>query len=177
MLGDTTLNWDLSAQPDTIELKAQVFPCYPGEDGRNAIQNVTWKSSSPKVADFEADGVLKIKKTGSTTITVTAADGSNQKVTFKLNVVKTVTGLQIVDQKVESGKTLNLAQKITVTPADATNKKLTWSITGGDAWATLTATGSFRAKKVTAEQRVEVTVRPQDGGPCPPVTFTVTIIP
>lgn len=177
---NTTVIWDLSAQEDTVDLDAHVFPYYGGKDaGKNAIQAVTWKSSSPKIADFvkDADGNvrLKIYKTGSTTITVTANDGSGQKVTFKLNTVKTVTSLSITNQTIQSGKSLNLAKLITINPTDATNKKLTWSITKGSAYATVSTSGSFKAKKVTVAKTVEVTVKSQDGGAS--AKFSVTITP
>ena len=111
---------------------------------------------------------------GTATITVTAADGSGQKVSFKLNVIKSVTELTIADQAVQSGKSINLNKFITINPADATNKKLDWTITGGGEYATI-SNGTFKAKKVTGTRRVEVTVSSQDGGAS--TTFTVTITP
>ena len=176
---NTTLNWDLSTQKDTIAMDARVYPYYGEDNGRNAIQDVTWKSSAPKIAEFVEDAEgnvsLKLHRTGSATITVTAADGSGQKVTFKLNVVKTVTKLTIEDQTVTGGKSLNLAKLVTIDPTDATNKKLTWEITRGSEYATVSSSGSFKAKKVTSEETVEVTVSSQDGGAS--TTFCVTIIP
>ena len=175
---NTTLNWDLSEQADRIAMAANVYPYYDEDDAKNAMQAVIWKSSAPKVAEFaeDTDGnvSLKIHKTGSATITVTAADGSNQKVTFKLNVIKTVTKLTIGNQSVQSGKSINLNKVITINPTDATNKKLTWTITSGSEYATV-SNGTFKAKKVTAVQTVEVTVSSQDGGAS--TTFTVTITP
>lgn len=175
----TTFLWDMSTQGTTMELSAKVFPFY-GEDSRlNAIQDVTWKSSNTKVAAIreEEDGSIWLDclKSGSVTVTATAADGSGQKASFKLTVVKTVTDLYISDQTVPSSKTLNLAKLVTIAPGDATNKKLTWTITSGDSFATLSSSGSFKAKKVTAPVTVEVTVASQDGGASK--AFTVTILP
>lgn len=176
---NTTLTWDLSTQADSIAMNAHVFPYYGEEDSKNAIQEVTWKSSAPKIAEFVEDAEgnvsLKLHKTGSATITVTAADGSGQKVTFKLNVINTVTELIIADQNVQGGKTLNLAKLVTINPTDATNKKLTWTVTRGGEYATISSSGSFKAKKVTASKQVEVTVSSQDGGAS--TTFKVTITP
>ena len=176
---NTTLNWDLSTQADTIAMNARVFPFYEEDSNKDAIQAVTWKSSAPKIAEFQTDADgnvrLKIHKAGTVTITVIAADGSNQKVTFKLKVVKTVTSLTIVDQTVTGGKSLNLAKLLTMEPKDATNKKLNWKITRGGAYATVSASGVFKAKKVLASKRVEVTVSSQDGGAS--TTFYVTITP
>ena len=170
---NTTVNWDLSLQPSTIALDARVYPYYDVEDPKNAIQAVSWKSSAPKIADIK-NGVLEIYNTGSTNITVTANDGSGQKVSFKLNVIRTVTELSIGPQTVPSGKNLNLANKVIIHPAKATNKKLDWEIVSGNDYATI-SNGNFRAKKVTAPKDVEVRVSSKDGGAS--TTFTVTIIP
>lgn len=171
---NTTLVWDLSRQETAIAMDARVYPYYGEDSSRNAIQGVTWKSSAPKVANI-VDGVLEIYKTGSVTVTATANDGSGQKVSFKLNVVKTVTELIIADQTVQGDKSLNLAKLVTVNPGDATNKKLTWTIVSGGNYATVSTSGSFKAKKVTQPQTVEVKVSSQDGGAS--TIFTVTIKP
>lgn len=178
---NTTLEWNLTEPGEIIRLKAKVYPFYSetGPD-RNAIQDVTWKSSSTKVADFvrdeEGNVQLKVYKTGSTTITVTADDGSKQKVSFKLNVVKKVSTLTLESQEVPGGKSLNLVSFLTIDPGDATNKKLTWEITGGEAYAAISASGVLKAKKVTAAKTVEVTVTAQDGSGVSD-TCIVTITP
>lgn len=171
---NTTIVWDLSTQESTIAMDTCVYPYYGEDDAKNAIQTVTWKSSAPKIANI-VDGVLEIYKTGSVTITATAADGSGQKVSFKVKVVKTVTELKIDDQTIRGGKSLNLAKLVTINPADATNKKLIWTMISDDAYGTLSINGSFKAKKVTASKEAEVRVESQDGGAR--ATFTVTIIP
>ena len=63
---------------------------YPG----NASQKVTWKSSNKKIVTIDENGVMRfvwnakkgIIKTGTVTITATAADGSGKKASFKLTV-------------------------------------------------------------------------------------------
>ena len=184
---NTTFQWDMStALQNTMNLDARVFPRYGEGSEFDAIQSVTWKSSAPKVADFRKDVngncilsddgnmILDVYKTGTTTITVTAADGSGQKATFKLNVIKTVTSLTIANQTVLSGKSINLNKVITINPNDATNKKLTWTIISGSEYATI-SNGNFKAKKVTETKTVEVKVASQDGGAS--TTFYVTITP
>ena len=88
---NTTLRWDRSVRGDTLDLAADVFPFYGEDSELNAIQNVTWKSSSPKVAviQTDADGNVQVqcRKAGTVTITATAADGSGKKISFKLKVV------------------------------------------------------------------------------------------
>lgn len=176
---NTTLKWDLSTQADTIAMNARVYPYYGEDNARNAMQKVNWKSSAPKIAevvkDAEGNVSLKIHKTGSATITATAVDGSGQKVTLKLKVIRTVTSLTIADQQIPSGKSRNLAAYVTIEPGNATNKKLTWKITSGGAYATISGSGSFKAKKVAASKRVEVRVSSQSSGVSK--TFYVTIVP
>ena len=171
---NTTFQWDLSTQDPVLVLGATVYPFYEENGKFNAIQDVTWKSSSAKIADI-VNGQLVIYGTGNVTITATAADGSGQKASFKLKVIRTVTELTIADQTVQGGKSLNLAKLVTINPTDATNKKLTWTITGGSEYATVSSSGSFKAKKVTSEKTVEVTVSSQDGGAS--TIFYVTITP
>lgn len=168
--GNTTLNWDLATQSSRIDMSACVYPYYDGEDdSRNAIQNVQWKSSAPKIADFKKDEKgnvwLEINNTGSTNITVTAQDGSNQKVSFKLNVVKHVYDFQMDPQVLGSGKSLNLAKILVVNEGTGTTtKKFNWAVTGGsgEALATISATGSLKAKTVTEHKKVNVTVTAVD---------------
>lgn len=175
---NTTLTWDLSTQPNIIALDAHVFPYYGEEDSKNAMQSVIGKTSSSKVAKMEptADGKVQLRllKTGTSTITVTAADGSGQKVSFKLNVIKSVTDLSLGNQTVASGKSINLAKLVTINPSDATNKKLNWSIVSGGAYATI-SNGTLKAKKVTSRKTVTVKVASQDGGA--ETTCVVTINP
>lgn len=115
---NTTLEWDLSTQGSTIDLNSHVYPYYgDGEEtaDRNAMQGVTWKSSSPKIADV-VDGQVVIYKTGTVTITATANDGSKQKVSFKLNVVRRITQLTLAKQTVAGGKSLDLSKLVTYAP-------------------------------------------------------------
>ena len=81
---NVTQQWNLD---DALKLNAVVYPFYAEDDSRSASQDVTWNSSSKKIALVHEDGTVEILKTGTVTITATAADGSNQKVSFKLKVV------------------------------------------------------------------------------------------
>ena len=71
----------------TLQLLSHVYPYYGDNDGKNAIQGVTWKSSSTKIAAIDDDGTVTFLNTGTVTITATAGDGSGKKVTFKLKIV------------------------------------------------------------------------------------------
>ena len=142
---------------EAVVLAAQLHPL-------DAMPGISWTISDKKgaFAQYTVD-------TEKGTLTVVPNE------TGKLNVVKTVTELNIENQTVRSGKTLNLAKLIQINPGDATNKKLTWKITYGSQYATLSSGGSFKAKKVTGVKVVEVTVTSQDGGAG--TVFYVTIMP
>nr|MBQ8243785.1 leucine-rich repeat protein [Oscillospiraceae bacterium] len=161
---------------ETLQLHANVYP-YEQNAAMNAIQGVTWKSSSKKVATVDENGLVTCLKPGSTTITATAKDGSGKKATFKLTVVKKIESLSMKDQEVKGGRSLDLAKKITIDPTDATNKTLTWEITGGNgaAYASINRKGVLKTKKVKSPVTVEVTATAQDGSEVS-VTFEVEII-
>ena len=174
---NTTLEWAMN-EVDTLQLSARVYPCYEEGSLRNAMQGVTWKSSSKKIATVDADGLVTCLKPGTVTITATAKDNSGKSVSFKLKVVKKIESLTMEDQMVKGGKSLNLAKLIQVGPADATNRTLTWEITGGDgaAYASINAKGVLKAKKVKTPVAVEITAYAQDGSG-ESTEFTVTINP
>ena len=156
---NTSLVWDMGAV-DGFRIYSTVYP-YSLLGGRCAIQEVTWKSSSPKVASVDEDGRVSFLKPGTTTITCTAADGSGQKISFKLTVVKRVERITLPESNVVGGKSISL--KPSFEPVDATNKKLTWGIYGDTAFAKIDQKGKLTTKKVTSPKTVWVWVRSQDG--------------
>jgi hypothetical protein len=152
------------------------------------MQAVSWKSSAPKVADFvrdesgnilldkEGNVQLKVSGTGNITITAAAEDGSKQKVSFKLNVVKHINDFHLESQVLASGKSLNLAKLLEIYPAGTTTKKLSWSITDGTDYATISSGGTLKARTVTEHKQVEVTVTAQDALAYSE-TFTIDLYP
>lgn len=179
---DTTLQWDLTTDGNTLDIRANVFPYYEEEvlNHLNAIQAVTWKSSSTKVAQIrtDADGNHEIvcKKPGTVTITATAADGSGKKMSFKLKIVRRIGSLALNDQSVVEGGSLKMAKLIVMEPAEPSNKKLTWKILSGSEYATLSSDGVLKAKKTDVVRKVTVQATAQDGGNAS-ATCIVTIYP
>lgn len=167
-LGGTSLTVDMMTA-NTLDLSAKVYPV-------NADQSVTWTTSSAKVASVDANGLVTFVKNGSVTITATAGDGSGKKTTVKLTVVKSVTELGLEDVAIAGGKSVNLAKLLVIEPSDATNKKVTWSMTGDTDFATLSASGTLKAGKVTEVRTVLVTATAADGYGAS-VTCEVTIYP
>lgn len=87
-LSFTTIETEFSYSGEQIDLSALVYPYYENNGDLNAIQDVSWKTSSKKIAIIDEDGALTILKPGTVTITATAKDGSGKKVSFKLKIAK-----------------------------------------------------------------------------------------
>lgn len=154
-LGGTALTVDRMTA-DTLDLSAKVYPA-------NAEQGVTWTSSNARVASVDANGLVTFWKAGSVTITAAANDGSGKKTTVKLTVVTSVTDMGLDDVVLSGGKSVNLAKLLVIEPSDATNKKVTWSMTGDTDFATLSASGTLKARKVEEVKTVAVTATAADG--------------
>ena len=168
---NTTYVVDMLATP-ALKLSARVYPA-------KANQAVQLTSSNKKVADFNENGELVCFKPGTVTVTAKALDGSNQKTTFKLTIVKRITGLAVKegsDLTVMGGKSLRLAPMVQISPSDATNKKLTWSVAPNDYGITVSSTGVLKTKKVASPVTVNVMVITQDGSG-KLLSFDVTITP
>ena len=150
---NTTLLWDMADQ-NVIQLSAKVYPL-------SAEQSVTWKSSNAKVASIDASGKITCLKAGTVTITATANDGSGKKASFKLQIVKLMKSLGLVDVSVAGGKSVTL--KPVIGPTDVTNKKLTWSVSENKYGIKINGSGKVSTKAVTEPVNVTVTVSALDG--------------
>lgn len=176
----TTFRWDMGTG-ETLQMNSLVYPCYEGSPDRSAAQDVIWSSSNAKVASIDQDGLITCYRAGTVTITCAAADGSGQKVTFKLEVVKRMQELLVKDAAVVGGKTLDLNKLVTIAPVDTTNKKLYWELIDDGsyddvAFATVTSAGKLTAKKVTAPKTVRIWAIATDGSGLVDM-FSVTIYP
>ncbi len=103
-----------------ITLKYEISPS-------NAFnQKVTWKSSNPKIASVSKKGVVKGRKPGTATITVTTVDGKKTakcRVTVK-NLIKVKSVKLDKVAFINTGDTATLEPRIK--PSNATNKRVTW---------------------------------------------------
>lgn len=90
-------------------------------------QNVVWTSSNEDVATVNQKGKVTGIKTGYTTITATALDGSDVEASCEVRVVNAVESITISDNYVSLyvGDTEKL--KVTIRPSNATFKSATWS--------------------------------------------------
>ena len=158
---------DLSGSK-TLQLKATCDP-------EDAIADVTWSSSSSKIATVDASGLVTARKTGKVTITATAKDGSKVKGSITLRVVSGVTGLTIEGAgSVAAGKSITL--KAVMTPADATEKGVVWSVDCDKSIASISQSGKLTTKKISAITTITVTAVSKQNSAIR-ATHTVTIRP
>ncbi len=92
------------------------------------IKSVTWKSSNPKVATVNENGIVTGVSAGTATITATAADGSGVNATCKVTVTEDIKVASVTLNKkgitIKAGSTQTLTA--TISPSNATIKSLTW---------------------------------------------------
>lgn len=172
----TGLSMDMSSTP-SISFSVKVLG-RNGNDLSTTYDSVTWTSSNSRVVsimpDGLTDGMFVAAGKGTATITATAKDGSNTRITFKVTVGVISTGITITGaDTLASGKTTKLAA--TVYPSTVSNKNVTWSVDNTN-YATVSAAGVVTAKKVSAEVDVIVTATAVDGG-ATPETHRITISP
>ena len=163
---NTTQVWDMVAD-SILYLDAVTYPMAARKD-------VTWKSSNAKVASIDAGGKITCLKAGTVTITATAKDGSGEKASFKLTVVKRMQDLTLEGGIIAGGKSLTL--KPVITPADTTNKKLSWSVSENEAGIKISSSGKLTTKAVKGRVTVTVTVKALDGSG-KTATCKVTVCP
>ena len=158
---------DLSGSK-TLQLKATCDP-------EDAIADVTWSSSSSKIATVDASGLVTARKTGKVTITATAKDGSKVRGRITLRVVSGVTGLTIEGAgSVAAGKSITL--KAVMMPADATEKGVVWSVDCDKSIASISQSGKLTTKKVSGITNITVTAVSKQNSAIR-ATHTVTIRP
>ena len=163
---NTTQVWNMT-ESSTLHLDAVTYPMAARKD-------VTWKSSNAKVASIDAGGKITCLRAGTVTITATAKDGSGEKASFKLTVVKRMQDLHVEGGIIAGGKSLTL--KPVITPADTTNKKLSWSVSENEAGIRISSSGKLTTKALKEPVTVTVTVRALDGSGVT-ATCNVTVCP
>ena len=141
-------------QKGSYQLIATVMP----DNATN--KNVVFESSDKKIASVDANGLIKAKKVGSTTVTVTTEDG-RYTARCKVKVTKQikVTGVKLkkTSKKLKKGKTYQL--KAVVKPSNATIKTVTYKSSNKKV-ATVSSNGLVTAKK---KGTATITVKTKDG--------------
>lgn len=105
----------------TLKLSASVSP-------ENALKtNTVWTSSNDSIVKVDTRGTLMAKKTGTATVTCTAADGSGINSICKITVVQNVLTITSKTKQLVLFEDETSKVSVSVLPLDATNKAVKWS--------------------------------------------------
>lgn len=115
--------------------------------------SVSWTSSNYSVATVSSTGVVTGKNRGTTTITVTANDGSGITATCDVEVKQYVTDITIDKSKISLLEGESQTITATISPDNASDKTLIWT-SSDNAIAIVDNTG-----KVTAQSSGEAIIR------------------
>ena len=124
-----TISVNLNTLQEPIRLTAVTAPA-------DAAKAVNWTESSKGslvTLQPQADGTVLVvpnDKTGTVTLTATAADGSGRKAIVKLQLVRSATAIQILNapqEPIRAGSKLNLTTTV-ATEAGLTDRSVVWSL-------------------------------------------------
>jgi uncharacterized protein YjdB/glycerophosphoryl diester phosphodiesterase len=134
----------------SYKMNVEVIP------GNASNKKLEWTTSDSNIATVNSSGTVKAKSNGTVTITAKATDGTNKKISKKIDVVTYVKSISIVPKTssvywsalgesglfVMLGKTVFL--KTEITPDTATDKTLVWT-SGNPDVAIVSAQGDVTA--------------------------------
>lgn len=137
----------------------QLSATYEPADAEN--NGIVWTSSATSIASVDANGLLKLNKVGTATITAAPAAGGDAVARLDVTVVQAVSGIKITGSSstIMMGQDSDLQLTATVTPADAVNPAVEWS-SSDETIATVDQTG--KVTPVTAGV-VTITAKALDG--------------
>ncbi len=143
---------------DSLQLNHTVFPA------NTSNQAVTYKVGNKYVASVDENGVVTALKGGTTTVTVTTADGSKKKGTATIKVLVPVTGVSYSrsDIRVSEGYYGHFTVKLS--PSDATNNAMTWVVADPSIATVSGNTNTFKIVGGNTWGRTTVTGTTEDGG-------------
>lgn len=124
-------------------------------------KKVVWSSSDITTATVDENGKVTALKEGPVTITATAADGSEAKKEFNINISEAEVPVESVSLRGELELTVDEGATLTeeVVPSNASNKNVTWK-SDNEAIATVTADGYVVGKSAG---KATITVTTVDG--------------
>ena len=111
----------------SVNVGSSVTVFWQVEPANATDQRVDFSSRDQRIATVGADGTIHGVKRGSTTITVTAQDGSGKKATIKVNVLQPVEGVHMQNDTVTVGVNESIRATAVLEPSDASNVNMTWT--------------------------------------------------
>ncbi len=88
---------------------------------------VKWTSSNSKIVYVNKNGAIKGLKTGYATITATALDGSGEKASCRVRVIRQATSIRLNKSSAQIVEGDSLKLTATIKPSNATLKSVTWT--------------------------------------------------
>ena len=145
--------------------KITLTPVVTPDDTTN--KTVKWTSSNEKYATVDNKGVVTTKKQGAgkkVTITAVVDDGSNEKATYEITIMKhAVKSIKLTakNKTVKAGKKLTLKATVRISGKKA-NKVLQWT-SSNETYAVVTKKGVVKTKKAGKGKTVKITAKSTDG--------------
>ncbi len=152
--GMTLSETDVTARiGDKVQLRATVSP------DNATIQDVTWKSSNPKVATVSDNGLVTMKAAGTASIICTSVDNPSVQAFCNVTVLKPVKNVELDIESKEMYVGENYRLTYLVTPGDASTPEVVWTSTNTSVVA-VDGTGMLTAKGVG---QAEIIIKTVDG--------------
>ena len=111
----------------SVHVGSELTVFWQVEPSNATDQSVAFSSKDERIATVASDGTIYGVKRGSTTITMTAQDGSNKKATIKVNVLQPVQGVHMENDTVTVGVNEVVRATAVLEPSDASNANMTWT--------------------------------------------------
>ena len=146
----------------TLQLMASVQP-------ELALQEVTWESLFPEIAEISTSGLATFKQAGTAVFSAVSTDGNHVRGHYQIGVKVAVTGVSLDLNTATLAVNETLTLHATVTPSDATDQSVTWS-SSKTSVAAVSPTGVVTGKKPGT---AVITVRTADGSKTDLCTVTV----
>ena len=111
----------------SVHVGSTVTVFWQVEPANATDKSVSFQSRDSSIATVDADGTIHGLRRGSTTITVTAQDGSKKQASIKVNVLQPVEGVHMQNDTITVGVNESVRATAVLEPADASNTNMTWT--------------------------------------------------
>ena len=162
----------VTISPSTITLSVnQTYQVNPTIVPSNATNKaVVWSSSNTSIATISSSGILTARSGGTSTITVTTADGS-KKATLAVTVPVNVSSVSISASAIKLSVNQTYQVSPVIMPSNATNKSVTWSSSNTNI-TTVSSSGLVTAR---SSGTATITVTTVDGSKTATLAVTVSV--